>query len=147
MTQADKTRILVVDDDDQILKVLEQLLEFAGYDVVKASNGNEATRIYREAQPDLIITDLIMPEKDGLEVIGDIKRDFPDAKIIAISGGNPGSKYLNEAGRLGASRTIRKPFHANDILEAIRDLLEPLQCTCNSNLPLFQGSQDEFGEV
>jgi len=93
------SRILIIDDDAQILKMLRQILEREKYHVTEASNGKEGLRLYRENPADLVITDIIMPEKEGIEIIIELKRDYPDVKIIAISGGgriNP-EDYLDIA--------------------------------------------------
>jgi YesN/AraC family two-component response regulator len=79
--------ILIIDDDQQILNMLSQILKRAGYGVVEALDGKQGLKLYRENPTDLIITDIIMPEKEGLETIMELQRDFPDVKIIAISGG------------------------------------------------------------
>jgi len=80
-------RILIIDDEPQLLDMLGQTFEREGYDIVKASNGKEGIKLYRENPVDLIITDIIMPEKEGIETIFELRKDFPDLKIIAISGG------------------------------------------------------------
>ena len=117
--------ILIIDDDVQIRKLLRQMLEQAGYDVVDAPDGNIAMQRYRESPADLIITDLIMPEKKGLETIHELRQQFADVKIIAISGGGRvgPARYLEGAEKLGAARTIEKPFTRAAILEAVRQLL------------------------
>jgi len=99
-------RILVIDDDDQILRTLHQVLEMEGHEVVDTSNGKEGIKFFRENGADLIITDIVMPEKEGLETIMELRRDFPDIKVIAISGGgrvDPVS-YLTLA-------VVRKPLN------------------------------------
>ena len=119
-------RILVIDDDDQILRTLHQVLEMEGHEVVDASNGKEGMRLFREQGAGLIITDIVMPEKEGLETIMELRRDFPDIKIIAISGGgrvDPES-YLTLAKGFGALRTLAKPFEREELLVAVRELLE-----------------------
>lgn len=119
-------RILVIDDDTQIRQMLCQMLERQGYEVLGAANGKEGLNIYRQSPTDLIITDIIMPEKEGVETIIELKRDFPDVKIIAISGGSRGLNkdiYLDYAKRLGALYTFTKPFERKEILEAIEELL------------------------
>ncbi len=118
-------RILVIDDDVQVRQMLKQILERAGYEVVDATDGAEGIKLYRDEPTDLIITDIIMPEKEGIETIMELKRDFPDVKIIAISGGgrvDPGH-YLEIARRLGVDRTFTKPFDRAELLEAIQQLL------------------------
>ncbi len=118
-------RILIIDDDEQILAMLRQTLEREGYKVVDASDGKEGLRRYRENPTDLIITDLIMPEKEGIETILELRRDFPDVKIIAISGGgrvDPG-QYLSIAKSFGAQYTFAKPIERKKLLKAVRELL------------------------
>ncbi|HUT22857.1 MAG TPA: response regulator [Sumerlaeia bacterium] len=118
-------RILVVDDDDQVRAFIAQLLLRQGYQVVEASDGAQAIRLFREEPADLIITDLIMPEKEGIETIAELRRDYPHVKIIAMSGGGrvgPVS-YLQLASKLGAKRTFAKPFDPIEMLRAVREML------------------------
>ncbi len=116
--------ILVIDDDDQFRTMLREMLERAEYEVADAPNGKEGIRLYRENPADLVITDIIMPEKEGIETIMELKRDFPDVKIIAISGGGQidPEKYLYMAGRLGAKRTFAKPVEREELLKAVGEL-------------------------
>ncbi len=118
-------RILLVEDDDQMRGMIRKMLEGAGHVVVEAPDGKVAAKLYREQASDLIITDLLMPEKEGIELIQDLKHDFPDVKIIAISGGgklDPAS-YLPLAKGLGAMYTFEKPFKKEDLLAAAQDIL------------------------
>ena len=118
-------RILVIDDDVQIQEMLKQMLERAGYEVVLAPNGKVAIKIYSEEPADLIITDLIMPEMEGIETIRKFKRDFPDVAIIAMSGGGrigPDS-YLGMVKKFGVKYTFVKPIKREDLLGAIREIL------------------------
>jgi CheY-like chemotaxis protein len=117
-------RILIIDDDSQILDMLRQTLERDGHEVVDASDGKEGLILYRKNPTDLIITDLIMPEKEGIETIMELRQDFPDVKIIAISGGGrlePG-QYLSMAKSFGVQYTFAKPVEREDLLEAVREL-------------------------
>ncbi|MEA1946586.1 MAG: response regulator [Thermodesulfobacteriota bacterium] len=117
--------ILIIDDNNQFRAMLREMLERTGYKVVEASDGKEGIKLYREKATDLIITDLIMPEKEGIETIMELRRDFPDVKIIAISGGgrlDPG-QYLSMAQKLGAQRTFAKPVARAELLKAVRELL------------------------
>ncbi len=118
--------VLVIDDDDKVRTMLRQSLEREGYDVLEAGDGKEGLKIFREKGADLIITDLIMPEKEGLETITELRQDYPDVKVIAISGGGRVSpdEYLHLAKSLGAHLTLTKPFEREELLEAVRDLLE-----------------------
>ena len=119
--------ILVVDDDQQVLEVLREMLRLEGHDVDLAENGLEALAALRKRHFDLIITDLIMPEKEGLETIADIRRDYGNVPIIAISGGGRGGpmNYLETARYIGANRTLNKPFARRELVEMVRDLLDP----------------------
>ena len=118
-------RILIIDDDVQILDMLRQTLEHEGYEVVDAADGKKGIRLYRENPADLIITDIVMPEKEGIETIIELKQDFPDVKIIAISGGGQirPEGYLSMAKKLGAQYTFSKPFERKELLSAIRELI------------------------
>jgi DNA-binding response OmpR family regulator len=118
--------ILVMDDDEQVRAMLRQALEREGYEVLDAPDGKEGMRLFREQGADLIITDLIMPEKEGLETIMELRRDFPDVKIIAISGGGRVSadEYLDQAYKFGARVILTKPFALEELLDAVRELLE-----------------------
>ena len=101
------------------------LLQKEGYEVVEATDGNQGLKIYLENACDLVITDPIMPEKEGIETIIDIKRHNPQAKIIAISGGGKmtSDKYLPTALKIGASSALSKPFNPKELLETIHSLL------------------------
>jgi len=117
--------ILVIDDDEGIRSLLRNLLEREGYEVMEAGNGKVGLKLLRENGADLIITDLIMPEKEGIETIRELRRDFTDVKIIAISGGGAigPETYLQMAKSMGAHRVFGKPFQLKEISDAIRDLL------------------------
>jgi DNA-binding NtrC family response regulator len=119
-------RILIIDDEDQPRRMLQQVLMRAGYEVVEARDGNEGLQCFREAPTDVIITDILMPEKEGLETIIDLRRAFPTVKIIAISGGGRTGNlnFLDIAKRLGAQRTLQKPFDLQDMLGAVSELLQ-----------------------
>jgi DNA-binding response OmpR family regulator len=119
-------RILVIDDEDQPRQMLQQALERAGYEVITARDGNEGIRRFRVAPTDVVITDILMPEKEGLETIRDLRRAFPTVKIIAISGGGRtgGLNFLDIAERLGVQHTLQKPFGLRDMLAAVHELLQ-----------------------
>jgi len=120
-----KACILIIDDEVQIRELLGQMLTREGYDVVHASDGKEGMKACREQSIDLIITDIIMPEKDGIEMILELRHDFPALKVIAISGGGRlgPDGYLEMARKLGAHRTFFKPFNRKEILDAVQELL------------------------
>ena len=119
-------RILVIEDDTQLRQMLRQLLERQGYEVVDAPDGKEGIKLYRQAPTDLIITDIIMPEKEGVETIIELKRDYPDVRIIAISGGSRGidaTDCLSYVKGVGVQRTFTKPFEHKELLVAVQELL------------------------
>jgi YesN/AraC family two-component response regulator len=119
-------RILIIDDESQIRSMLRLILERDGYAVSEAPDGVEGIRNFRETPADLIITDLIMPNKDGIGMIIELKKEFPAVKIIAMSGGglNRPEGYLRGAQKLGAAFTLSKPINRHDLLRAVKDTLK-----------------------
>jgi len=118
-------RILVVEDDEPLRKILVRLLSRPGCEVVEAENGHAAVQSMCRHAADLVITDLIMPEMDGIETIRSLARDFPATKIIAISGGGriAGDQYLDIASKLGVQKILAKPFSPWELLHAVDELL------------------------
>ncbi len=118
-------RILVVDDDPSIREMLDEVLKDAGYSVEVAADGLEALRMVKASPPDLIITDIIMPEQDGVGIMLQLAKENPGIKIIAISGGGRISpeSYLYMAEKFGAIKTFTKPFDINDFLDAVKETL------------------------
>lgn len=118
--------ILIIDDEPQIRSMLKLMLERDGYEVAEAPDGREGIKIHRQNPADLIITDLIMPNKDGIGMIIELKKEFPDVKIIAMSGGglNKPEGYLKGAKKLGAACTLTKPIDRDQLLRAIKDVLK-----------------------
>jgi two-component system chemotaxis response regulator CheY len=117
--------ILIMDDDPQVCDLLKQVLEEEGYAVTTAENGQEGIKLYRAHPADLIILDILMPEKEGLETILELRREFPQIKIIAMSGGSERAKLnlLDLAKRLGAQYTVRKPFQLENFMSIVRQAL------------------------
>ena len=122
-------RVLVIDDEPQIRSMLRLMLERAGYEVREAPDGLEGIRSYRENPADLIISDLIMPNKDGIGMMIELKKEFPDIKIIAMSGGglNKPEGYLEGAKKLGANWTLTKPIDREELLQAVKNTLRDSQ--------------------
>lgn len=120
-------RVLIIDDDEQIRVLLEQMMHWAGFEVMVAENGKVAMQLQRENPADLVITDLIMPEQEGLETISRLKKDYPGIKIIAISGGGRigPEAYLPAALQLGADKVFSKPFDVQEIVDTVREMLGP----------------------
>lgn len=119
-------RILVVDDDDSIRALLREILEEEGHHVEEASDGKQGTAQYRTEPADLIITDILMPEKDGVELIMELQERFPKVKIIAMSGGGRGMDAtfnLRIARDFGALQQVKKPFSKEVLLDAVRNVL------------------------
>lgn len=118
-------RILVVDDEAQIRTMLTQMLEQEGYEVQTAENGEDGFNLVRRQVFDLVITDMIMPVKDGLKFIMELIKDYPDLRILAISGGGAikADRYLTMAGYLGDIATLEKPFKRERLLELVRQQL------------------------
>lgn len=113
--------ILIMEDDESIRLALRKSLARAGYDVSEAANGAEGAAIYNANPPDLIITDILMPDQDGVEALLDLRQKLPGVKIIVISGN--AQEFLPIARDLGAHRTFAKPFQQAEILEAVSELL------------------------
>jgi len=119
-------KILIIDDEPHILMMLKKMMEKAGYETDLAANGKEGMEIFQKSPSDLVITDIIMPEKEGLETIREMKRIHPELKIIAMSGGGKISaeNYLETARIFGATRIIQKPFTQNDMVSAVKELMD-----------------------
>jgi len=119
-------RILIIDDEAQIRTLLRRALEIEGHDVVEAEDGISGVRIQQEQPCDLVITDILMPEQEGLGCIMELRRLDPSVRIIAISGatGAHPMDILEIARHFGARRTFSKPFDVVQVVAAIRDELE-----------------------
>jgi DNA-binding NtrC family response regulator len=119
------TKILVIDDDTIVRVTIVQILEEEGYDVVSAEDGLRGMAVFRQEQPDLVITDIIMPEQEGIQTIAEMLKTKPDTKIIAVSGGGRigNVDFLRMAQALGAMAAIPKPFDPDELMALIRDCL------------------------
>ena len=117
-------RILVIEDDDSVRKLIRRILEGAGYTVLEAPDGVQGVQTYREQRPDLVLTDIFMPGKEGLETILELGLLDPEVRIIAVSGGgnmgilNP----LPMAAKLGALRTLSKPFSGKELVDLVEEI-------------------------
>ena len=117
-------RILVIDDEADLRELLDQTLRSLGHSVVLATNGKEGLKLHRANPVQLVITDIFMPEKEGLETIRDFRREFPGVVLIAMSGRPDLANALFLAQQLGAYRVLEKPFDRQDLLAAIADALQ-----------------------
>lgn len=117
--------VLVVDDEPLIRDELRKLLEGIGLSVSIAANGREAVKLLDRAPLELVVTDILLPDLDGIEIIREIRSREAQSKIIAISGGGAGdyTNYLRWAQMLGADRVFEKPINAVDLLHAVLSLL------------------------
>ena len=117
-------KVLVIDDEEPIRELFKIKLENSGYTVELAVDGCDGLEKFRNNPSDLIITDIIMPEKEGVETIVELRREFPDAKIIAISGGGriDAETYLLMAKNLGAVKAFMKPINWTELLSAVDNL-------------------------
>ena len=118
-------RILVIDDDVQVRGAVRRILERAGHTVEDVGNGDAGLRAHRERLADLIITDIFMPERDGIETVRELRRESPQVKIIVISGGDRTQTMdlRKDAELLGAARSLRKPFELSELVRAVGELL------------------------
>ena len=115
-------KVLVVDDEELVRLTLRQMLESEGHDVLEARNGREAVAIQNKTPADIVLTDIIMPEQEGIETIIQLRRQAPNLRIIAISGGGrmKNLDFLRVAANVGADATLTKPFTTDELVEVIR---------------------------
>src|SRR5450432_3918998 len=120
-----KSYILLIDDEALVRQTLTQVLENEGYEVHCAPEGREGLRAFHKRQPDLVISDIIMPEMEGIETIMELRILSRDCPIIAISGGGRLGKadFLAVAKKLGATATLNKPFETEDLLRTVANCL------------------------
>jgi CheY-like chemotaxis protein len=121
----DSVNILLVDDNDDARMTVARILEMSGHTVVQAPNAKAASALLKEQAPDLVITDIYMPEGDGFEMLNELRNHEPVIPVIAMSGGGAqdGMDVLGMAGRLGAKQVLYKPFARRQLLDAIAEAL------------------------
>lgn len=119
-------RILVVDDEDLVRMTLRQMLEAHGHEVMEAANGRDGLALFASDPADLVVTDIIMPEQEGIETIVQLRRQNPRLKIIAISGGGrtKNMDFLKIASHVGADAILSKPFSTRELLDTVRRCLQ-----------------------
>ena len=130
------SRIIVIDDEEDIRNALREVLERAGHDVDTAENSDEGLELLRDKGADLVITDVIMPGKDGVDTAYQIRMEFPKTRVIVISGGGnvtpmayepsaiKTAAYLLSASAAGADLTLAKPFDRSELVDAVNELLD-----------------------
>jgi DNA-binding response OmpR family regulator len=119
-------RVLVIEDDEHFRSLTLRWLQSCGIEAEGAAHGARGLALQRQRPADVIVTDIFMPEMEGMETINDLRREFPAAKIIAMSGRDPMAKYdaLEAARQVGAARTFKKPFRFEELVAAVRELAE-----------------------
>ncbi|MCP9440847.1 MAG: response regulator [Nitrospira sp.] len=116
--------ILIVDDEEPVRTLLRRVLEKDGHTVSEAANGAIALALYRQNPADLVITDILMPERDGMAVLLDLTKEFLDAKVIAMTGASGDQHLLRVAKLFGARAVIKKPFAVEEIRRLVRFTLD-----------------------
>ncbi len=116
-------RILIIEDEKQAREIYTTMLERAGHDVSSAADGEAGARAFRAEPADVVITDLFMPKMDGVEMIRELRKDFPEIKVLAITGVRGRFSRLPAAEMVGAQRTLLKPFQMQEMLQALEELL------------------------
>jgi len=118
--------VLIIEDDSEIRGMLETMVRRAGFSVQTTKDGFEGVKSFRRNPSDVVITDIVMPEKEGLETILELREEYPGVKIIAISGGgrHDAKNYLQSAKDFGADYIFDKPFRPKEIIGAIKELLK-----------------------
>ena len=121
------SHILIIDDDPPLRRVMRSTLERAGHVVWDAANGREGMALYQQVSPDVVVTDIFMPEKDGIQILMDLKQTSGSAKIIVITGGDPRDLFglKSSACLLGADRVLSKPFAMQTLLLTVGEVLKP----------------------
>ena len=118
-------RILIIDDEERVRKTLRQMLEPAGHEVVEAADGGKGVELYKKDSVDLVITDLIMPEKEGIQMAVELRHYDPKVKIIAISGGGRINNFqvLRIAQKFGIHHALPKPIRMGKLLALVKEVL------------------------
>jgi CheY-like chemotaxis protein len=116
-------RILIIDDEYSVRRLLSEVLKGAGHELMEVATAKEGLRLLRERPIDLVVTDILMPDMDGLEVTRLLHREFPSVKILALSGGSQDVDYCQVARSLGAHDTLMKPVSVQQLRDTVANLL------------------------
>lgn len=119
-----KKQILIIDDEEPIREYLRFGLENAGYSVLEAEDGEKGLLVLKNNMVNLVITDIVMPEKEGVETISDINAMYPDCKIIAMTGAKFGETYLKIVRKFNVLSTVQKPFQVEDLVVTVNNILK-----------------------
>lgn len=136
-------KVLIIDDDARITRLMTRALAGAGHHVIEAADGRKGVERFREHHPDLVITDLVMPGQEGIETILELRREATVTGIIAVSGGGLGQglTYLDLASKLGADAVLPKPFRVTELVKVVDQVLlsvahrsrQPVSCLTRDN--------------
>lgn len=118
-------RILVIDDESSIRKVVAMMLQKEGHEVVTASNGIEGMSEFHRSRPDIVITDISMPGMDGIEFLRVLQKENVELPVVVMSGNTTGKQFLKTASLLGAASTLEKPFSRTELVQIIRSIKIP----------------------
>jgi DNA-binding response OmpR family regulator len=123
-------KVLVIDDDPIMCETIRDILQYENYEVKTAANGYEGITMLASEFFDLVVTDVLMPDKDGIEVILEVKKKYPNVKILAVSGGGyiTAEHYLKMACDLGAGASVMKPFDIDVLVNEVNNLLGKTNC-------------------
>ena len=117
------SRILVIEDDSEVREMIREILAREGHEVIEAVDGSEGVQIYTNDPTEIVITDIMMPEKDGVETIRELKQQDPNLRVVAVTGFRGSFNRLPAAEFVGAQKTLVKPFDRKALLSAVEDLL------------------------
>ena len=120
-----RMRVLVIEDDADLRSLIHSYLEEEGFEVTTAADGREGLQRLRRSPAEVVVTDIFMPNKEGIETVFDLRHEFPDTRIVVMSGGTgvvKGMDYLGLARKLGANKTLAKPFTMKQLADAVREV-------------------------
>ncbi len=140
-------RVLLIDDDEMVLETLAPGLSDAGFEVETAQDGEIAADRFKRISPDVVVTDIIMPNREGIETLIEFKKIAPDIPIIVMSGGGRTHKldFLEVAEKMGAAATLRKPFLPDDLANLIRSVLSDRQLSNDRQNGLDSNHSQKIG--
>ncbi len=118
-------KILVIDDDELVKNMISSVLRKNNFEVVSASNGVEGVNVAKKVEPNIVLTDMLMPDKEGVETIIEVKQALPEVKVIAMSGGGQEKNmtFLQMAKKVGADCVLQKPFKPSDLVSMIKEMV------------------------
>lgn len=142
-------KILVIDDDERMRRLMERTLSQGGYEVLVATDGETGLRLFRKEKPELVITDIIMPRQEGLGTLMMMRRERPDIRVIAVSGGGRVGNFdvLEAATNLGADDVIAKPFRLEELLDCVHRVAMPPEPEADAAHPRWRATSDRSSGI